>query len=365
MKKIKKTLALLLASIMLLTMMSACTNNKNGDETTGDTDTANVSSNETETAGDTSGDTVADTDDVVDDDTVIRIGTLKGPTGIGMIKLMEDTDANKQYQTELYSAPDVITSAIISGSLDIAAVPVNLASVINNKKSGEFQTAAINTLGVLYLLENGDTIKSISDLRSKTIYATGQASTPEYVLRYILTKNGIDPDKDVEINYLSEHAELATLMVNGTAKIGMLPEPNVTTVLTKNKDVRIALDLTEEWDRISSGGSLLQGCIIVRKDFAEAHADLLNKFLKDYAASVDYVNSNIDEAAELVAEKGIVPAAEIAKKAIPNCNIVCVTGSDMQVMMDEMLNVLYEANPSSVGGKLPESSFYYMPEGEN
>lgn len=362
MKKFKKALALVLASVMLLAMMSACTNkNKDGDDTT---DSGNVSTNdsstESDTLNDTASDTSADTDEVVDDDTIINIGTLKGPTGIGMIKLMEDTEENSQYNTEIYSAPDNIASAIISGELDIAAVPVNLASVINNKKSDEFQTAAVNTLGVLYLLENGDTINSVADLRSKTIYATGQASTPEYVLRYILTKNGLDPDKDVTINYLSEHAELATLMTNGTATIGMLPEPNVTTVLTKNTDVRIALDLTEEWEAVSDD-SLIQGCIIVRKDFAEEHTALLNKFLKDYAASVDYVNNNVDEAAELVAEEGIVPAAAIAKKAIPNCNIVCITGSEMADMMDEMLAVLYEANPSSVGGKLPESSFYYIP----
>ena len=360
MKNLKKALAFVLTALMLVTMLGGCANSGKRDTGTTANETSPATGDESVTSGSSGTDTEAETDSTVSDDTVIRIGTLKGPTGIGMVKLMEDTEANKQYNVELYSAPDAITSAIISNSLDVAAVPVNLASVINNKKSGEFQTAAVNTLGVLYILENGNTVNSVSDLRSKTIYATGQAATPEYVLRYILEKNGIDPDKDVTIEYLSEHSELAALMSSGKAKIGMLPEPNVTAVLTKNEGVRIALDLTDEWQAIG-GGSLVQGCIIVRKEFAENHKELLDKFLEDYSASVDYVNGNVDEAAELVAEKEIVPAAAVAKKAIPNCNIVCITGSEMASLMDGMLKVLYDASPSSVGGKLPESSFYYIP----
>jgi len=294
------------------------------------------------------------------DDYVLKVGTLAGPTGMGMAKLMNDcaeggATAGK-YAITLYSSPDAIRSALLSGELDIAALPVNLSAVIWAKTSGKYQIAAVNTLGVLYMLENGSTVNSVSDLAGKTIYATGQGSTPEYILNYILEKNGIT---DATIEYKTEHSELATLMAAGEVVLGMLPEPMVTTVTTKNTDVRVALNLTEEWAKVSEGQSV-QGCISVSTDIISNHKALLDTFLDDYKASVEFVNNNIDEAAEMIVAAGIVGAAPIAKKAIPRCNIVFIEGSEMKTILNQFYAVLYAANAASVGGSMPTDELYYV-----
>ncbi len=291
----------------------------------------------------------------------IRVYTLMGPTGMGMAKLISDNKESKTKQTYTFniaSAPDQISAEVIKGDFEIAAVPVNLASVLYNKTEGKIAVAGVNTLGVLYVLENGNTINSVADLKGKKIYATGQGANPEYTLRYILTKNGIDPDNDVTIEYLAEHAELATQMASGDVVLGMLPEPNVTSVLLNSKDVRIALDLTAEWRKVADT-ELVQGCIIVNKDFAEKYPQALKTFLEEYKASVDYVNNNVDDASAMIEAAGIVPKAAVAKKALPNCNIVLVEGAEMKASVSAMLNVLFEAAPKSVGGKLPDDAFYY------
>lgn len=354
----KKTLSLILSLIMLLTVLTLASCRTVSDDTT----TAAQTSPET-TAADV---TEADTTDAVTEEPEatpdrIRVFTLMGPTGMGMAKLISDDKngtSQQDYTFTVASAPDQISAEVIKGSFEIAAVPVNLASVLYNKTEGKIKLAGVNTLGVLYVLENGDTINSAADLKGKTIYATGQGSNPEYTLRYILTKNNIDPDKDVTIEYLAEHAELATQMVSGSVTLGMLPEPNVTSVMVQNGDVRIALDLSKEWKEVS-GTELVQGCIIVSAEFAEKYPAALQKFLDEYKASVDFVNSNVDEASALIEEAAIVPKAAIAKKAIPNCNIVLITGEEMKAPVAAMLDVLYTAEAKSVGGKLPDDGFYY------
>lgn len=295
--------------------------------------------------------------------TNINVSVLAGPTGMGAAKLMSDNTAgstSNNYSFTVSTSPDEVTAAVISGTADIAAVPANLASVLYNKTKGDVQVIAINTLGVLYMLENGNTVNSVADLRGKTIYATGQASTPEYILRYILTQNGIDPDKDVTIEYYPAHAELATVISSGDILLGMLPEPNVTAVLSANPDVRIALNLTDEWNEISGGTSkLIQGCVIVKKTFADTNKTALDDFLAEYKESIDYVNENKSEAAVMIAENGILPKAEIAEKAIPNSNIVYIDGDEMQKQLTGLLEILLNANPASVGGNLPDDAFYY------
>lgn len=222
---------------------------------------------------------------------------------------------------------------------------------------------AINTLGVLSVLENGDSVKSVADLKGKKIGATGQGSTPEYILNYILTANGIDPQKDVEITYYQEHAELATMLLEGKVDIAMLPEPNVTTVLTKNPDIRTALDLTEEWEKATaqngSQTSLAQGCLIVRSEFLNEHPETVKAFLAAYKKSVEFTNSNIEDAAAVIESSGILPSAQIAAKAIPNCNIVYIDSDEMVSVAKSNLEVLFNANPASVGGAMPDDNFYY------
>lgn len=335
MKKVSRILSLLLCAAMLFSF-AACSGKVDNDNTT------------------TSESAQADT-------TPINITALKGPTGMGMAKLINDK--NEQFNISLASAATEIAPLMIKGEADIAACPLNLAATIYKKTEGKVKILAINTLGVLSVLENGERIKSVADLKGKKIGATGQSATPEYVLNYILEANGIDPKKDVEITYYTDHAELATLMATGEIDIAMLPEPNVTTVMAKNPTVRKALDLTEEWEKATAAKgektSLAQGCIIVRTEFLEAHPNAVKAFLSAYKQSVEFVNANADEAAQMIADAGIVPSVQIAKKALPNCNIVFMTSDDMIKSAKANFEVLFNADPKSVGGVIPDDSIYY------
>ena len=287
-------------------------------------------------------------------DEPINIGVLMGPTGMGAVALMGDEYADK-YSITVASAPDDVTAAFISGELDMAAVPVNLASVLYNKLDGDVVMLAVNTLGVLYVLQSGDQISGIADLAGKTLYATGQGATPEYIINYLLEANGIADQVTVE--YKSEHSELAALMASGEVTLGMLPEPNVTATLAKNDSLSVALDLTEEWDKVSDT-ALVQGCLIAHRSFVEAHGDAVKAFMKDYTASTAFVNEHHEKASMLMETYGIIPSAALAKAAIKKCNIVCITGDEMAEAAGGMLEVLYNANPKSVGGALPGEDLY-------
>ncbi|HRN14698.1 MAG TPA: ABC transporter substrate-binding protein [Clostridia bacterium] len=289
------------------------------------------------------------------DDTEIRIAALKGPTGMGMVKLA-DKQNYPNYTVSIEASPDALNPRIISGEVDVAAVPVNLASVLYNKLDGDISVLAVSTLGVLYVVEAGSEVNSVADLAGKTVYATGQGATPEYILNYLLDKNGVAGS--VEVNYVGEHAALATMLADGSAEIGMLPEPNVTTTLAGNDNLRIALNLTEEWNKVCST-ELVQGVVIARKSFVNEHPEAIEQFLREYEKSSAFVNENIDEAAKLIVDVGILGNVEIAKKAIPNCNISFSKGEAMHKAVEGMLAVLFEANPKSIGGKLPDKDFYY------
>ena len=292
----------------------------------------------------------------------IKVYALKGPTGMGMAKLMSDSDAGtttNKYDFTIASAPDEVTAEIIKGNYDIAALPTNLASVLYNKTEGKIRVAAVNTLGVLYVLENGDTVNSLEDLNGKELYATGQGSTPEYILRYVLETNGID----CNVTYLAEHSELAAQMISGDVSLGMLPVPNATTVLAQS-DARIAIDLTAEWEKAAEkngdSSALYMGCVIVNPDFIEEAPEAVDTFLEEYAASVKYVNENIDDASAMIESYGIVPKAAIAKKAIPDAHMVCITGDEMKTGLSGFYNVLFGFDPKSVGGAVPADDIYYI-----
>ena len=291
-----------------------------------------------------------------------RIAALKGPTAMGMVKLMSDDPQSADgplYDFTLAGAADEVTPALIKGDLDMACVPANLASVLYNKTEGQIVTLAVNTLGVIYIVENGNAVQSMADLAGKTIVAAGKGSTPEYALRYLLTENGIDPDKDVVIDWKSEHAECVAALASGAATIALLPQPFVTVAQTKIEGLRMALDLTAEWDALDNGSGMITGVVVARKAFVEEHPAAVAAFLEDYAASVDWVNTNNADAAQLISQFGIIEAAPVAEKALPYCNIVCVTGDELAPRLSGYLQVLFDAEPSSVGGALPEDGFYY------
>ncbi len=285
----------------------------------------------------------------------IRAAALKGPTAMGMVHMMADDGINSY---TLAGAADEVTPLLIKGELDMACVPANLAAVLYNQTEGEIVTLAVNTLGVLYIVENGGTVQSVADLAGKTIAAAGKGSTPEFGLRYLLEQNGIDPDQDVTIEWKSEHAECVSALAAGTASIALLPQPFVTVAQSKLEGLRTALDLTAEWDALGNGSAMITGVIAARRTFVEAYPEATAEFLDQYAGSVAWVNTNTAEAASLIGELGIVEAA-VAEKALPYCNIVCITGSEMEEKLSGYLAVLYNALPQSVGGALPGHDFYY------
>ena len=292
----------------------------------------------------------------------VRFGVLKGPTGIGASYLLsqskEGKTINKYTETILAEATDMI-GQLAAGQIDIAAIPTNAAVSLYNKTNGGVRLVALNTAGVLYILENGNAVASVSDLKGKTIYAVGQGSNPEYVLRFILSQNGIDPDKDVDIQFL-DSAELTTRAATGDIEVCMLPVPAVTTVLTKNPSMRIALDLTEEWDKLGVGSQLTMGCVVVRTEFLKENPAAVNAFLREYQKSIEYVKANPAEAGQMCADFGIVPSVAIATKAIPDSNLIFISGEEIRPYIEGYFQVLYDANPKSIGGAMPKDDFYTL-----
>lgn len=295
----------------------------------------------------------------------VRTAALKGPTAMGLVRFMSEVDAgnlaDNDYSFDIYASADEVTPLIAKSEVDVAAVPANLASVLYNKTEGGVRVIAINTLGVLYIVEQGDSVQSVADLAGKTIYASGKGSTPEYGLAYVLEKNGLTIGEDVQVEWASEHSEALAQLMADPDGVAMLPQPFVTTAQAKNDQIRVALDLTEEWDAVQSGdeqSSMITGVAVVRSEFADENPDAVEAFLAHYAESVDFVNDNVAEAAQLVGSYDIV-SAEVAEKALPECNIVCVTGADMKERLSGYLAVLADQNAEAVGGSLPGDDFYF------
>lgn len=349
----KKILALALTAVMALSMVGCSDNNEE--------ETTTAQTNETTQA------TTAETEP--QEETEVKVAALKGPTGMGMVKMMDDSDNEisdgNKYDFQILGAPDEMTTKIVKGEVDIAAVPANLASVLYNKTKGNIEVIAINTLGVIYIVENGETLQSVEDLKGKTIYASGKGASPEFALNFILSENGIDPEKDVDIQYKSEHAECVTALETNENAIAMLPQPFVTIAQTSNENVRIALDMTEQWDKTQEGeenpSTMITGVLVAQKGFIEENPEALNVFLDSYKKSVNFVNDDVEEGARLVGKYNIVPEG-VALKAIPYCNITFIEGSDMKIKLSGYLNVLFEQNEASVGGEMPDDNFYYNRE---
>lgn len=365
--KLKKILASTMAAILCAVSLTACngggTSSSTPSSDSNTSDSSNVESKSDPASSPGSSDSGSSSGNSSTPETPkpdkVKVVALKGPTAMGMTKMMNDRDeaGDKSFEFEILAAPDEITPKIAQGTVDIACVPANLGAVLFNRTEGKVQAMAVNTLGVLYICENGDTVKSINDLKGKTIYSAGKGSTPEYALNFIIKNSGLE--NDVTIEWKSEHAECLTALLANENSVAMLPQPFVTTAQTKNEGVRVALDLNDEWDKLGVDSSLLTGIVIVRKEFADTYPDTVKDFLKEYGESVKYVNENVDAAAELVGKYDIVPAA-VAKKAIPNCHIVCITGSEMKDMLGGYLKVLFDNEPKSVGGTLPTDGFYFV-----
>lgn len=293
----------------------------------------------------------------------VRLGGLKGPTSIGMVKLLDDAQngsTNNAYDFTMAGSADELTPLLLKGDIDVCAVPINLGSVLYNKSQGAVQMAAINTLGIIYIVEKGgEEVTDLNSLKGMTIYATGKGSTPEYALTFLLSQHGLTIGEDVTVEWMSEPTEIVTKMSAQDHTVAMLPQPYVTVALTQVEGLRVALDLTEEWNRLGVESQFLTAGLVVRKAFVSEHPEEFKTFLDEYRASTEFVNSNVEEASALT-EKYDIVKAPIAKKAIPECNIVCITGDEMKTSVGGYLKVLYDLNPKSVGENLPGDDFYYI-----
>ena len=380
----RKILPVMLAAALGLSVLSGCSSSTT--ETTAEATEAAASESQTEAASEESGSAETSTEGSSAEEagesseaqenaqaepsengeTVIRVGGLKGPTTMGLVKLMEDAEngeAQNSYEFTMVTAADELTTMVAGNQVDIALLPANVASVLYNRTDKQVSVVDINTLGVLYLVSGDTSITSIDQLAGKTVYLTGKGTTPEYAFNYILSAAGLTTE-DVTLDFRSEATEVAAILAENPDAIGLLPQPFVTVALSQNDSLSIIMDLTEEWDKLQaedSGSRLVTGVTIVSNEFLAEHPDLVNTFLEEHEASALYTDNHPAEAAELIAAAGIVAQAPIAEKALPYCNITCITGEDMKEALSGYLEVLYEQNPESVGGTLPDDAFYYIP----
>ncbi len=293
----------------------------------------------------------------------VNLYVLAGPTGIGTMNLWAKSDAGETanvYNITMPGANDEVVAAISNGDADIAAVATNLAATLYNKTEGGISVLAVNTLGVLSILTPGEEIASVADLKGHVIYSPGQGANPEYILRYVLAGNGLDPDSDVEIRFVGEGSELLTVWETEPEALIMAPQPVATALVMQNEGAAKAFDMTDEWNAVSGGEStLMMGCVIARNDFIAEHPEAVSAFLEEYEASIEAAKTDVEGTAALCEQYGLIPKAALAAKAIPQCGLTYVTGEEMKNQLSGYLGVMFEANPKSVGGKLPGDDFYY------
>lgn len=298
--------------------------------------------------------------------TGIRIGSLKGPTSMGLVSLMDQAskgETKNVYEFTMAGKADELVGKIANADLDIALLPANVAGVLYGKTQGNITVLNINTLGVLYVVTADDSIQSMADLKGRTIYMTGKGSTPEYVMNYLLGENGLS-SADVDLQFKSEATEVASILAKDSTAIGVLPQPFATAACIRNKDLKTVLDLTEQWNLLNeaSGSMLVTGVTIVRSDFLRENKTAVEQFLADHKASTAFATENVQEAAQLTADQGIVEKAPIAEKALPLCNLVSITGNEMKEALSGYLSVLFEQDAKSIGGTMPGDDFYYIPQ---
>lgn len=294
----------------------------------------------------------------------LNIAAIQGPTGIGLANLMQsnaDKTSTNNYTFDVLTNPNDVTALLLNGDADIVSVPTNVAAALYNKTSGNIRILALNTGCVLTLMENGNTVNSVADLRGKTIYSTGQGANPEYVLRYLLQKNGLDPDKDVTLEFLTDNQDLGNRMASGSIEVALVPQPIATSVLLKNKNARVALDVATLWENaVTDDSRIMMGCVIAKKDFVENNKAAVDAFLAEYKTSIEKANSDAAATGTLCETYGIIANATMATKAIPSCALTFVSGADMSAKMKGYYDILFSYNAKSVGGAVPNEDIYYQ-----
>ncbi|MBN2851976.1 MAG: ABC transporter substrate-binding protein [Clostridia bacterium] len=343
----KKNLPFILIAILLLSVaFTGCNKNNQSGETNNPTMSSIPSNTPTKEV------------------TTAVIAGLKGPTSMGMIRMFAEVNSLSEFvkvEFNVYSAPDVITAGLLNGEIDIAAIPTNLAATLYNKTEGDIVLLGVNTLGVLNILTSDKvSITSMADLKGKKIIASGKGSTPEYILNYLLEMNGLDPSKDVEIEYKTEHSEVASMILSGEADIVLLPQPFVTTVIMQNPTIKNAVDMTEEWNKAAGDDStLMMGCLVTTREFAEKYESELVSLMILNLESAEWVNQYPSDAAPFIVQYDVLPSVEVAEKAIPDSNITFIFAQKAKDQLNGFFKILYDYNPQSIGGELPKDDFYF------
>lgn len=373
MKKITGITSILASAILAAGLLAGCGNAKTASDTsvvsksesTQDVSTVSKSESSKDTSGASSESVVEEENSSESDESkatadVIRVGSLKGPTSMGLVFLMEENEnqtSENHYEFSMATAADELTGQIVKGDLDIALVPANVASILYQKTEGGIKAVDINTLGVLYVVTGDESVTSIADLAGRTVYLTGKGTTPDYVLQYLLKANQVE---GADLQYKSESAEVVSVLASDPSAVGVLPQPFATAAGVQNTDLKSVISLTDVWKETpdSNGSQLVTGVTIVRKEFYEQYPEAVEAFLQEHGESVDAINADAETGAELVVKQGIIEKAPVAQKAIPLCNIVCISGEEMKTALDGYLQVLYDQDPVSVGGTLPDQDFY-------
>ncbi|MDY2937034.1 MAG: ABC transporter substrate-binding protein [Fusicatenibacter sp.] len=373
MKKITGVTSILASAILAAGLLAGCGNAKTASDTsvvsksesTQDVSTVSKSESSKDTSGASSESVVEEENSSESDESkatadVIRVGSLKGPTSMGLVFLMEENEnqtSENHYEFSMATAADELTGQIVKGDLDIALVPANVASILYQKTEGGIKAVDINTLGVLYVVTGDESVTSIADLAGRTVYLTGKGTTPDYVLQYLLKANQVE---GADLQYKSESAEVVSVLASDPSAVGVLPQPFATAAGVQNTDLKSVISLTDVWKETpdSNGSQLVTGVTIVRKEFYEQYPEAVEAFLQEHGESVDAINADAETGAELVVKQGIIEKAPVAQKAIPLCNIVCISGEEMKTALDGYLQVLYDQDPVSVGGTLPDQDFY-------
>lgn len=297
----------------------------------------------------------------------VKVGALKGATTLGLLPLEDKAsngEAGENYEFSMMTAADELLPMMIKGELDIALLPSNVASILYQKTNGGVTVIDINTLGVLYMVSGDSSVTGVEDLAGRTIYLTGKGTTPDYVLHYILSGNGMDADSDCTLEYKSEATEVAALLAENPDAIGLLPQPFVTAACAQNDTLSVILDMNAEWEKLQGedGSRLVTGVTVVRNEFLQEHENAVATFMEEHQASAQSMNSDVENGAKLAVASEIIAKEPIALKAIPKCNITYIDGADMKQALSGYLEVLYEQNPESIGGALPGDGFYYVPQ---
>ena len=377
----KRVLALICSGVVMASAITGCsssetatqednqsTSQESAEETVEESDLAEKDSEEAEPSEETESEDTdgsqedeAETEDTAESDAsyeVVRVVYLKGPTTMGLVNLMQDSENGEAigtYEFTMATQPDEIMASFVSGDIDIALVPANVAAVMYNKTEGGVRLVDINTLGVLYCVTGDESIKSVADLAGKTVLTTGQGATPEYAMNYLLEKNGVT---DCSLEFKSEATEIAAVLQEDPTQIAILPQPFVTVAEMQNEGLKTAFGLTDEWEKVSEDSQLITGVTVVRAEYLEEHKAEVENFVKEHAKSAETAVSEVEATSELVAKYGIIEKAPVAAKAIPECNIVCISGDDAKTALSGYLQTLFDADPKAVGGNLPAEDFY-------